>query len=153
MRMGYRPTLSDSTFGLAFVCVTPQPNAPPLCVVLLDDDPLDVRLICDALQAGMNCRVTVLDSKPALLLNLWKELPDVVISDTNLPGFNGLKALELIQSLHPGIPFVICSGSNSPEMRAKVLAAGAKAWVPKSNLHRLVAVVNLVCEQMKRPGA
>jgi CheY-like chemotaxis protein len=119
-------------------------NESALRVTILDDDPLDVKLLQDALQASMNCRVTAVDSKPALLLNLWKELPDVVISDTNIPGFSGLKALELMQSLHPDIPFVICSGRDSPEVRAKALAAGAKAWVPKSDLQHLVTVVNQV---------
>ena len=102
--------LSGGTF-LGFIdSMTPKANEPTLRVLLLDDDPLDVRLLQDALHASINCRVTVLHSKSALLLNLWKELPDVVISDTNLPGFDGLKALELIRNLHPGIPFVICSG-------------------------------------------
>jgi len=128
--------------------MTPEANGPALRVVILDDDPLDARLLQDALHASMNCRVKVLDSKPALLLNLWKELPDVVISDTNLPGFDGLKALELMHNLHPDIPFVICSGSDSPELQAKALAAGAKAWVSKTDLQRLVAVVNQAC----RPG-
>jgi CheY-like chemotaxis protein len=128
--------------------MTLKANEPALRVVLLDDDPLDVKLLQDALQAGVNCRVTVLDSKPALLLKLWKELPDVVISDTNLPGFSGLKALELMRNLHPEIPFVICSGKDDPQVRAKALAAGAKAWVPKTDLQRLVAVMNQVC----RPG-
>jgi len=111
----------------------------------LEDDPLDVKLLQDALQASMNCRVTAVDSKPALLLNLWKDLPDVVISHTNIAGFNGLEALELMQSLHPEIPFVICSGRDSPEVRAK-------AWVPKTEIQRLVAVVNQVCGQTKKPG-
>ena len=123
--------------------MTHEAKESALRVVLLDDDPLDVRLLQDALQEGINCRVTVLDSKPALLLKLWKELPDVVISDTNIPGFSGLKALELMRNLHPEIPFVICSGNDSPEMRSKALAAGAKAWVPKTDLQRLVAVVGL----------
>ena len=122
-----------------------NPDEPPLRVVILDDDPLDVRLVQDALHADRNCLVTALASKPALLAYLWQALPDVVISDTNIPGFNGLKALELMQLLHPIIPFVICSGTNSPEVRAKALAAGAKAWVPKTDLQRLVAVVNQAC--------
>jgi len=76
----------------------------------------------------------------------------VVISDTNIPGFSGLKALALIQILNPGIPFVICSGNDNPEVRAKALAGGAKAWVPKTNIQRLAAVVNHVCGQTKKPG-
>jgi len=125
--------------------MTHQANESVLRIVILDDDPLDVRLVQDALHADRNCLVTALASKPALLAYLWQALPDVVISDTNIPGFNGLKALELMQLLHPIIPFVICSGTDNPEVRAKALAAGAKAWVPKTDLKRLVAVVNEVC--------
>jgi CheY-like chemotaxis protein len=111
----------------------------------LDDDPLDARLLQDVLHDSMNCRVTVVDSKPALLLNLWKELPDVVISDTNIPGFSGLMALEMMRTFYPEIPFVICSGNDSPEERAKAMASGAKAWVTKTNHKFLLAVVNHVC--------
>jgi len=39
-------------------------NESALRVVILDDDPLDVKLLQDALQASMNCRVTAVDSKP-----------------------------------------------------------------------------------------
>jgi len=132
-----------------------MPNEPALRVILLDDDPLDVRLLQDILHASRNCHVTAVDSKPALLLNLWKELPDVVISDTNVPGFDGLKALELMRNLHPDIPFVICSGRDNPQVRAKALAAGAKAWVSKEDLQRLMAVVNQVCppgSETNHPG-
>jgi len=125
--------------------VPPNTNKPALRVAILDDDPLDAKLLQDTLQASISCRVTVVDSKPALLRNLSKELADVVISDTNISGFSGLMALEMMQKLHPEIPFVICSGNDSPEERAKAMAGGAKAWVTKTNLKFLLAVVNHVC--------
>ena len=62
-----------------------------------------------------------------------------------------------MQNLHPEIPFVICSGRDSPEVRAEAQAAGARAWVPKTEIQRLVPVVNQVCGQNQkarrvRPG-
>jgi CheY-like chemotaxis protein len=123
-----------------------------LRVLLLDDDPLDVRLMQDTLHASRNCQVTALASKPALLAYLWEALPDVVISDTNIPGFNGLNALELMQKLHPGIPFVICSGSESQALRAAAVAGGAKAWVSKNDLPGLVEVVKRVRSGLSQIG-
>ena len=116
-----------------------------LRIILIDDDPFDVKLIEATLRASLNCHVTAVDSKAALMAYLWRELPDVVISDTNIPGFDGLKVLELMQRLHPGVPFVFCSGTVSSELRVKLILAGARALVSKSDLEGLVAVVKREC--------
>ena len=38
-------------------------------------------------------------------------VPDVVVSDSNLPGFSGLQALDLVRASMPGTPFVFLTGN------------------------------------------
>lgn len=120
-------------------------NGYGLRIVLLDDNPYDVELIRLTLQEGMDCNVTVLDSKLALTSYLENIRPDVVISDSNIPGWDGLEALSFVREKSPRVPFVFCSGSILPEVRERALKHGAKAWVSKNDLQRLIGVVQRVC--------
>lgn len=115
--------------------------------MLIDDDRCDAELIEVKLRETFDCHVVVVSTLQALLSELNRELPNVIISDSNVPGFSGMTALGLMQQMHPSIPFVFCSGNINPELRAKALADGAKAWVSKDDMQRLITVVKRVCGQ------
>lgn len=131
---------------LFFTTMSAEQNSDAgLRILLLDDDPFDVELIQKCLQDNFDCVVTIAVTQAELLAELERMIPDVVIADSNIPRFSGMAALELIQQLHPRAPFIFCSGNTNPELRAKALECGAKAWVSKDDLLRLVAVIKRVC--------
>ena len=61
---------------------------------------------------------------------------DAVISDYNLPGFNGFDALRMVQA-REDIPFILVSGAIGEELAADLMKAGANDYIRKGNLARL----------------
>jgi len=115
-------------------------------IILLEDNPYDAELIQVILEASLVCRVTILGSRAELLKELEQAAPEVVVSDSSLPCFEGSEAINLVRQKCPGVPFVFCCGNQSPALRERGLQLGAAAWVSKDNLPHLVAVVKRLCQ-------
>ncbi|UFS69761.1 response regulator [Geomonas sp. RF6] len=61
---------------------------------------------------------------------------DAVISDYNLPGFNGADALQMVQA-KGDIPFLLVSGAIGEELAAELIKGGAHGYIRKGNYARL----------------
>jgi CheY-like chemotaxis protein len=120
--------------------------------VLIDDSPFDAKLIEMSLRAGMACHVIVVVSREEFLVELERALPDAIISDPNLPSFDGLSALALARQHCPEVPVVFCSGVVSEEMKTTASALGAKAWASKDDLDHLVRAVRNLCMERVAGG-
>lgn len=133
---------------------TPSPNSQesspppardsPLRLLLVEDNPDDALLVERVLRrAGflLNavCVETAADMSAALARS---ELPDLIIADYNLPRFSGPAALRLLSATGLDIPFIMTSGAISEETAVESMRAGAKDYVTKQNLARLVPVVD-----------
>jgi CheY-like chemotaxis protein len=61
------------------------------------------------------------------------ELPDLILSDLNMPGKNGYDIIDEMQEnpLYASIPVVITSTSSTPTIISKCLARGAADYVVK----------------------
>ena len=116
-----------------------------LRILVVDDNQRDVELITETLRPNFPCTVRAVTTKAALLGEFDVAIPDVVVSDSNVPGFSGLLALKVVTDKFPRVPFVFCSGSDSEELKNQAMWCGAKAFVPKVDLSGLVAVVRQVC--------
>ena len=116
-----------------------------LRIVVVDDNQRDIELIAETLQPNFPCTIRAVTTKDALLSEFDFAIPDVVVSDSNVPGFSGLLALKVVTEKFPRVPFVFCSGSESEELKNQALWCGATAWVPKVNLAGLVTIVKEVC--------
>jgi signal transduction histidine kinase len=66
----------------------------------------------------------------------------IVISDFDLPGFDGLLALNLIRARNPELPFFIVSGVIDEEQAVAAMRAGAQDYFFKGKLARLGPAVN-----------
>jgi DNA-binding NarL/FixJ family response regulator/anti-sigma regulatory factor (Ser/Thr protein kinase) len=62
--------------------------------------------------------------------------PDVVLTDLEIPGLNGLELVAEIRSFHPEIPVVLMTAHGSEDVAVAALRAGATHYVPKSALAR-----------------
>lgn len=58
---------------------------------------------------------------------------NLVISDYNMPGMNGLELTKAIRSqeLHRSLPVLILSTDNSPEKKQEALQQGITGWIKK----------------------
>jgi DNA-binding NarL/FixJ family response regulator len=61
-----------------------------------------------------------------------KSKPDLVLLDLNLPGKGGLELLKDIRALHPELPVLVLSMHDEPQYAPRVLRAGARGYIMKS---------------------
>jgi signal transduction histidine kinase len=66
---------------------------------------------------------------------------DLVLLDFHLPKFNALDALQWIADKDMDLPCIIVSGAVGEEMAASLMRAGAKDFIRKENMARLVPAI------------
>lgn len=77
--------------------------------------------------------------------------PDIILSDFDLPAFDGATALEIARSRVPDVPFIFVTGPNEEEQATGMLKRGATDYVLKDRLPRLVpAVLRAIAESARR---
>lgn len=65
-------------------------------------------------------------------------VPDVVISDYNLPTCTGLEVLQLVQKIDENVPFIFLTGTvNDEELAANTILAGAWGYILKKHMDDL----------------
>src|SRR6185295_19043395 len=67
--------------------------------------------------------------------------PHAVLSDFNMPQFDGMRALAIVREVSPQIPFIFVSGTLGEEYAIRALRNGAADYVLKTNLVRLPPTV------------
>ena len=81
---------------------------------------------------------TMSEIKEAFKTNEWQ----IVFSDFDLPGFDGLRALELVRAINSETPFFIVSGVIDEEQAVAAMKAGAQDYFFKGKLARLGPAVH-----------
>jgi DNA-binding NtrC family response regulator len=107
----------------------------PIRVLMVEDDPLDAELVLRELRrAGLE-----VDAK--------RVETDLILSDYNLPAFDGLRALEVLKSKGADIPFIIISGKIGEELAVRAMKEGAADYLIKDRLARLGESVRQTLKQ------
>ncbi|MGB0732907.1 MAG: response regulator [Pontibacterium sp.] len=57
---------------------------------------------------------------------------DLVLLDIHMPGTNGFSGLVFLRGQNPGIPVVVVSGSEEPNVMKRAIDYGASGFIPKS---------------------
>jgi two-component system, NarL family, response regulator LiaR len=60
--------------------------------------------------------------------------PDVIIMDIEMPGMDGIEATALLVAMLPQVAVIILTMHGTSDRRARAFAAGARAFVEKSQL-------------------
>jgi CheY-like chemotaxis protein len=90
-------------------------------VLLADDDPVVRKLISRYLVAAGYVIRTAVDGLDALG-KLRAGLPDLIISDLNMPRMSGIELLEVVRKRFPQIPVIVISAVAADEMPEQVAA-------------------------------
>jgi len=121
-----------------------------LRILLNEDMPSDADLLeYEIRKGGFNFILTRVDSREGFLSALEEFGPDLIISDYNLPSFNGMQALALAREISPFIPMIIVTGALNEEIAVECMKAGADDYVLKDNLTRLVPAICVVMANSK----
>jgi two-component system cell cycle sensor histidine kinase/response regulator CckA len=116
--------------------------AAPIKVLFVEDSKNDCDLLLEHLREhGYEASFERVEAEPEMMSALDKTEFDIILCDHNLPNFNVSKALTLSKRKVPHIPFIVVSGSVSEEVAVETLKAGAKDYVIKNNLSRLIPAI------------
>jgi signal transduction histidine kinase len=114
----------------------------PLRVLHLEDSVPDHELaLLHLLRAGLRADVVRVDSEAEFRQALAGQDWDVVLSDFNLPGFNGLRAQQILKDSGKDLPFILVSGEIGEDTAVAAMRNGASDYLLKNNLARLVPAV------------
>jgi PAS domain S-box-containing protein len=122
-------------------------NSSGLKVLLFEDDPLDIQLNINELKKenpDLEIRSTSREKELKIFIDEFS--PDIILSDYNLPGFNGLDALNYVRDNYPLLPIIIVTGSLDEETAASCILKGAWDYVLKENIFRLNPAIKLALQ-------
>ena len=92
-------------------------------------------------RAGLATDVLRVDSEAAFREALASRDWDVVLSDFNLPGFDGLHAQQILKDSGRELPFILVSGEIGEDTAVAAMRNGASDYLLKNNLARLAPAV------------
>ena len=112
-------------------------------VLILEDNPADAELAQFELEdAGLAFTPKVVVEEKDFVRELQEFSPDLILSDYDLPKYNGALALTEVKGRCPDTPFILVTGAVSEDRAIEILTQGAKDYVLKHRLHqRLVPAV------------
>jgi class 3 adenylate cyclase len=101
-------------------------------ILVVDDVPLNVKLLADLLVAKGYRTCAAADGRQALAL-LDAERPDLVLLDVMMPGMSGYEVCAAIRAdpAHAMLPIVLVTALDPAQERAKGLDAGADDFLSK----------------------
>ncbi|MHC1736690.1 MAG: ATP-binding protein [Ignavibacteriaceae bacterium] len=116
-------------------------------ILLVEDNPNDAKLLSFELKRHYEITLIKVETREDFLRELKEFNPDIVLSDYNLPSFDGLEALRITMEHYPLLPFVLVTGSLNEETAVEVMKAGADDYVIKENLKRLFTSIEGAIEK------
>jgi PAS domain S-box-containing protein len=119
----------------------------PLRLLLLEDSVVDAELVIRQLEAaGFRPEWQRVDNEADYLAALAAG-PEIILSDFQMPGFDALRALRLLQERRLDIPFVMVSGSVGEDLAVAAMKEGAADYLLKDRLGRLGQAVAQALER------
>jgi PAS domain S-box-containing protein len=119
-----------------------------LRVLHLEDSLLDAEIVRNKLKVGgVSCEILLAKSKDAFEVALAREPFDLIISDCNLPGYDGITALQKAQETQPDVPVILVTGTVVDGEAVKCLHIGATDYLLKTDLDRLAPAVQRAIQE------
>jgi two-component system response regulator GlrR len=99
-------------------------------VLVVDDDPDLLQLLSMRLR-GAGYTVSAVDSAEAALARLAVERPQVVLSDVQLPGRDGLALYDEIRARHPFLPVILLTAHGTIPDAVEATSRGVFSYLTK----------------------
>lgn len=120
-----------------------QPTAAPrpLCVLIVEDRDDDELLLLEELARGgysvTHVRVETEEALRGALGCKW----EIVLSDFSLPTMTAHDVLRVLKEERADLPCIVISGTITEELAVNVLRAGARDFIVKERMARLVPAI------------
>ena len=103
-------------------------------VLVVDDSPVDRRLAGKLLERNSQLAVDYAAHGGEALRQMEQRMPDLVLTDLQMPNMDGLRLVETVRRLYPLVPVIIMTAHGSEDVAVKALMSGAAGFVPKGGL-------------------
>jgi CheY-like chemotaxis protein len=103
-------------------------------VLVVDDSAVDRLLPGGLLEKQLACSVQYAAGGKEALERMALHLPDLVLTDLQMPEMNGMELVAAVKKEYPLVPVILMTAVGSEEVAAQALREGAASYVPK---HRL----------------
>ncbi len=129
-----------------------MPNGPKPQILVVDDEP-DVRESLAMLLVSEGYDVASAENGVSAVFHLSRILPDLIVTDLNMPQMSGLELISHVRSRYPSISIVAMSG----DYRGDAVPAGlvADRFYPKGQhpQHLLTTIAGLIAGDPERESA
>ncbi len=118
-------------------------------ILLVDDEPVQRRLMSALLSKKLSYQVMAVDSGEEALRRLRaSNIGDLsaVLLDIHMPGMNGFETLAQMRRLRPDLPVLMLTGSDDTELAVRAIKEGASDFIvkPPQPAHLGVAIENAI---------
>lgn len=102
-------------------------------ILIADDEKFIRKGIISILERNLHDEITYVEAKNGIeaLTIAGKDRPDLVISDINMPGCDGLQFISELKALNEKTPVIILSGYENFEYAKRAIQLGVKEYVIK----------------------
>lgn len=114
----------------------------PVRVLIVEDSRDDAELMIRHLRkGGFKPKTRRVESAAGLTSALQKNSWDVVLCDHNMPGFDSVEALAILNQSGTDVPFLLISDAVPEKITSRLLKSGVKATLSKKAMGDLVPAV------------
>jgi len=103
-------------------------------ILVVDDSIVDMKLASGLLLKDSSWTLATAADGVEAIEQIESELPDLVVTDLQMPNMNGLELVEVIRNEYPLIPVILMTAAGSEAIAVEALEKGAASYVPKSQL-------------------
>jgi len=100
-------------------------------LLIVDDSAMDRRIAGGLLEKHGEWEIIEAENGHDALLQMELHVPDLVVTDLQMPLMNGLELVEVLQKEYPLVPVVLMTAQGSEEIAVQALERGAASYVPK----------------------
>ncbi len=116
-------------------------------VLIVEDLPSDARLARREISKEIDNAVYECVETEAEFIRAIEEFsPDIIVSDYQMPSFDGMSALKIAREITPLTPFIVHTGSQNEDTAVACMKAGAVDYVLKERIKRLGPAVKQALE-------
>ena len=127
-----------------------KPQVSPLRVLILENELPDAELSLRELnRTGLLVEAEIAQNRLEFERAIERRNPEIVLADFNLPGWNGMEALDLLRAKGLDSPLILVSGALGEEAAVDCIKRGATDYVLKHNLARLPFAVERALEDRR----
>src|SRR3984957_15565248 len=121
-------------------------------VLYVDEDRMGRKLVRDSFCQDAEILLVETSTREELAAQLANQCIDVVLSDLNILGYDGLQLLDSVKAAMPDVLVIIVTGSGSEEIAVEAMKHGAADYVVKNpeQVGRLPTTIRAVVQAARR---